>query len=119
MCRRGAGHGFPVDERHLIGEEAEAGKVVKRIALKYCGGCDCTYDRLEYAGKLKKAAKGRIEWVTMDDGGFDTILMIHGCPVACPKEKLGPEHPWRIISVIDDRVAPEEIINQLLERGGK
>ncbi len=90
---------------------------VKRIALKYCGGCDCTYDRSEHAKKIKKAAEGRIEWVTMDDGGFDTVLMIHGCHVACPEEKLEPGHSWRIVSVIDDRVAPEEIINKLLERG--
>ena len=65
---------------------------VKRVALKYCGGCDCTYDRLEYAKKLKKAAEGHIEWVSMDDGGFDTILMIHGCHVACPEE-LGARSP--------------------------
>jgi len=93
--------------------------VMKRISLKYCGGCDCTYDRLEYAEKLKNAAEGRIEWVSQDDGEFDTILMIHGCHVACLEEKLEPGHPWRIISVIDDRVAPEKIINKLLERGEK
>ena len=33
-----------------------------------------------------------IHWVSMDDGGFDTVLMIHGCPVACPEEKLEPGH---------------------------
>ncbi len=87
---------------------------MKRIALKYCGGCDCTYDRLEFAKKLKKAAEGRIEWVTMDDGGFDTILMIHGCPVACPEEKLEPGHPWRIISVIDEKIPAERIVQRLL-----
>jgi hypothetical protein len=108
-----------VDEGNLNGAEAEAGKVVKRIALKYCGGCDCTYDRLDYAKKLKIAAEGHVEWVSMDDGGFDTILMIHGCPVACPEEKLEPGHPWRIVSVIDDRFAPEEVIKKLLERGEK
>ncbi len=88
---------------------------MKRVALKYCGGCDCTYDRLEYVEKIKKAAEGRIEWVKMDNGRFDTVLMIHGCPVACPEQNLDPGHPWRIISVIDDRVAPEEIIKILLE----
>jgi hypothetical protein len=92
---------------------------VERVALKYCGGCDCTYDRLEYAKRLKHAAEGRIEWVSMDDGGFDTILMLHGCPAACPEEKLEPGHPWRIISVRDDLLAPEIIIHKLLERGEK
>ncbi len=55
----------------------------------------------------------------MEGEGFNTILMIHGCHVACPEEKLGRNHPWRIVSVSDDRVAPEEIIDKLLERGGE
>jgi hypothetical protein len=92
---------------------------MKRIALKYCGGCDCTYDRLEYAKKIKSAAEGRIEWVSKNDGGFDTILMIHGCHVACLEKKIESDHSWRIISVIDDRVAPKKIIDKLLERGEK
>lgn len=87
---------------------------VKRVGLKYCGGCDCTYDRLGYAKRLLGAAEGHIHWVSMDDGGFDTVLMIHGCPVACPEEKLDPDRPWRVVSVTDDRVAPEEIIKKLI-----
>jgi hypothetical protein len=86
----------------------------KKVALKYCGGCDCTYDRLGYAERLRKVAKDRVHWVCMDAGGFDTVLMIHGCPVACPEEKLGTGHPWRIVSVRDDSISPEEIIGKLL-----
>lgn len=86
---------------------------MKRVALKYCGGCDCSYDRLRYARRLFRAAEGRIHWVSMDDNGVDTILMIHGCPAACPEERLGPGHPWRLVSVRDDRTAPEEIILKL------
>lgn len=86
----------------------------KKIALKYCGGCDCTYDRLGYAEKLRKVAEDRVHWVSMDEEGFDTILMIHGCPVACPEEKLDAGNPWRIVSVRDDSIDPEEIIGKLL-----
>jgi len=92
---------------------------VKTVALKYCGGCDCTYDRLTYAKRLLGAAAGRIRWVTLDDEGFDTILMIHGCPAACPEERLEPCHSWRLVSVTDDSAAPEEIIRQLMARGEK
>jgi hypothetical protein len=87
---------------------------VKRVGLKYCGGCDCTYDRLGYVEKLRQVAESRVCWVSMDEGGFDTVLMIHGCPVACPEEKLEPGHPWRIVSVRDDSSAPEEIIVKIL-----
>lgn len=95
--------------------QKQARSVMKRVALKYCGGCDCTYDRPGYAKRLLGAAEGRIRWVTMDDGGFDTILMIHGCPAACPEDKLDPGHPWRVVSVRDDSVAPEEIVKKLID----
>jgi hypothetical protein len=88
---------------------------MKTVALKYCGGCDCSYDRTGFAKRLLDAAEGRIRWVTMDDGGFDTILMIHGCPAACPEDKLDPGHPWRVVSVRDDSVAPEEIVMKLID----
>lgn len=92
---------------------------MKKVALKYCGGCDCIYDRSDYAKRLLRVAEGRIHWVSVDGAGFDTILMIHGCPAACPEEKLDPGHPWRVVSVRDDSVAPEEIIRKLLDRGEK
>jgi len=100
-------------------EQAGTSAAVKKVALKYCGGCDCSYDRLAYAKRLLDVAKGRIRWVSIDDGGFDTVLMIHGCTAACPEERLEPGHPWRIVSVIDDRNAPEDIIQKLLGRGEK
>ena len=90
---------------------------MKKVALKYCGGCDCTYDRLDYAKRLLGAAEGRVHWVSMDDGGFDTVLMIHGCPAACPEENLAPGHPWNVVSVRDDSAIPEEIIKKLMGRG--
>jgi hypothetical protein len=88
----------------------------KKVALKYCGGCDCTYDRLEYANKLKKSAEGLVEWVTLDDEGFDSILMIHGCPVACPERQLDPVYARVLVSVKDDRTDIRHIVARLMEK---
>lgn len=89
---------------------------MKRVALKYCGGCDCTYDRLEYAEKLKKSAEGLVEWVTLDDEGFDGILMIHGCPVACPERQLDPVYAGVLVSVKDDRADSRHVVAKLMEK---
>ena len=57
--------------------------IKKRIALKYCGGCNPTFDRAEYVKKIQSAAGDRIEWATLDDAAWDGILLIHGCNTAC------------------------------------
>ncbi len=39
----------------------------KRVALKYCGGCDPGFDRVEYIQRVRAAAGEAIMWVTLDD----------------------------------------------------
>ena len=57
-----------------------------RIALKYCGGCDPEFDRVELFAKIRPAAADSIEWVGLDDHGFNTVLVIAGCARACPEQ---------------------------------
>lgn len=89
----------------------------KRIALKYCGGCDPGFDRVEYFNKIKNAAGDRIEWVTLDDPDFETVLVISGCDVACPTEHMVSTACRRIVSVRDDKSDPAEIVQSLLSEG--
>ena len=94
------------------------GKKRKRVALKYCGGCDPGYDRVEYFRKIQNAGEDLIEWVTMEDNDFEAILVISGCDTACPAENMGPANfPGHIlISVRDDNRSPAEIIESLLSK---
>ncbi len=39
-----------------------------RIALKYCGGCDPEFDRVELFAKVRSAAADAIEWVALEPG---------------------------------------------------
>ena len=85
----------------------------KRVALKYCGGCDPGFDRVELFAKVRAAAGDSIEWVTLDDRDFDTVLIIAGCDRACPGQD--PEtYPHRVISIKHNRLDAAAIVEALL-----
>ena len=91
----------------------------KKVALKYCGGCNPEYDRVEYVRRIKSAAGNSIEWVTLEDSGFEAVLLIQGCQTACPERTLGAAGLENIISVRDNMIAPEEIVKKLLKERKK
>ena len=89
---------------------------MKKVGLKFCGGCDCTYDRLSHWEKIKAEAAGRIQWVTLEDPHYDAVLMIHGCPVACPEKQLDPLYAKILVSVMDDRTDSRHVVAKLMEK---
>jgi hypothetical protein len=84
------------------------------IAVKFCGGCNPTYERLQYWERIKKAAAGRINWVGHDHPGLDGVLLISGCHTSCPEKNFNPADYRRFIVVRDEQTDPEQIINKLL-----
>jgi hypothetical protein len=62
-----------------------------RVALKFCGGCDPAYDRVEYWEQIRLAAGDRIDWVRLDSGSYDAVLLICGCEKTCPRDDLSGE----------------------------
>jgi len=80
----------------------------RRIALKYCGGCDPGFDRVGFFRRLQAAAGDGIEWATVEDAGFDTVLVIAGCERACPRE-YAELAAHRIIIVSNERRDAVEI----------
>jgi hypothetical protein len=89
----------------------------KKIALKYCGGCDPEFDRVKYFKQIQNAAGDLLEWVTMDDPDFETVLIISGCDTACPVEKMVLAPYRRIVSVRDNKGDPAEVVQSLLGEG--
>jgi len=87
---------------------------LKRVALKFCGGCDPEYDRIAYCEKLHITAGDRIEWARPDDNGCHAALLICGCPRACPENDLASTYPRCIISITDDEEDSEEVIKKLM-----
>lgn len=85
----------------------------RKIALKYCGGCNPGFDRVQYFNRIRDAAGDSIEWVTLDDRGFEAVLVISGCETACPEEGIG-FMPARMVMVRTDERDPGEITKYLL-----
>ncbi len=89
----------------------------KRIVLKYCGGCDPGFDRVEYFKEIQNAAGDLIEWVSLDDLDFGAVLVISGCDAACPAENMALTACRRIVAIRDDKRNPAEIVQSLLSEG--
>ena len=90
---------------------------MKRIGLKYCGGCNPSYDRVEYVRKIREVAGNRVEWVPLDEGDFSALLLVSGCDKQCAEMAEYEETGCRVISVKDTGMLPKEILSRLLEEG--
>jgi hypothetical protein len=90
---------------------------VKRVGLKYCGGCNPSYDRVEYVQAIQEAAGSRIEWVSLDTGGFTTILLVSGCDKQCVEMAEYERAGCRMIRVKDTQQDPTTILSSLLAGG--
>jgi hypothetical protein len=58
-----------------------------RIAIKYCGGCNPTYDRVACVTHLKESFAD-LDFVSYnEEEQFDYCLLIRGCNRACVSDK--------------------------------
>ena len=66
-------------------------KPMRKLAIKYCGGCNPSIDRTELAGKLAVLlAERNADWklVTLKDDAYDAVLLVNGCPVGCVQKQF-------------------------------
>jgi hypothetical protein len=85
-----------------------------KVALKYCGGCDPAYERVEYFQRIKQAAGKSIQWVRPDEGGYSALLLICGCDKACPLEEM--PRTDNLVLIKHDQAAPEAVAARLKEK---
>ncbi|MGB9630196.1 MAG: hypothetical protein ACPL6D_16190, partial [Thermodesulfobacteriota bacterium] len=60
----------------------------KRIGIKYCGGCNPTYERVEMVEKLQFLLGDRFNFTSYDQQDLDGLIFIQGCERACALESL-------------------------------
>ena len=82
-----------------------------KVALKFCGGCDPAYDRVEYWEQIRREAGDSIDWVNLDSGGYDAVLLICGCNSACPRDDI--PHTDCVVSITDDSLHAENVVSLL------
>ena len=88
--------------------------IKKKIALKYCGGCNPTFDRVGYVKKIQSAAGKQIDWTTLDDKEWEEILLIQGCSTACLEQYFDLSEHGKVLSISNDDHKPDVIVKNLL-----
>ncbi len=71
---------------------------MKRIAIKYCGGCNPSYERVEMVQRLQSSLKDRFIFSINDQQDSDIMVFVCGCPRACAdKDSNCPQVPSRSV----------------------
>lgn len=76
-----------------------------KIGLKYCGGCNPTYDRGLMAEKIRRELNDAADFVTIIDDDVDMVLSIQGCDVSCADLQPFKDFDVKIVNSIDDAIA--------------
>ncbi len=85
-----------------------------RVGLKFCGGCNPTYGRVEMADRIRRCGEGRMQWESWRD--VDVIVVLNGCTKACAERELPASA--RVISISSDDAQPDEVVRIVLEKEG-
>ncbi len=62
---------------------------MKKIGIKYCGGCNPSYERVEVVRRVQSLLKGRFVFSVDDLQGSDIMVLVSGCPRACADKHSG------------------------------
>ena len=88
---------------------------MKKVGLRYCGGCNPCFDRLEVVGRILEAAAGRIPWSLREEEECSLLLIVNGCDRGCAEEEIRTRVPApRFLSLRSGKRSPEEIVSLLL-----
>ena len=58
-------------------------KVKKKIGVKYCGGCNPTYERVEVIQQVQSSLGDRFLFLSFEQKGLNGLLLINGCLRSC------------------------------------
>lgn len=53
------------------------------IGVKYCGGCNPTYDRVALVKGIEERLRGKASLVRADSEGISLVMVVAGCATAC------------------------------------
>ncbi len=61
-----------------------------KIGIKYCGGCNPTYERVELIQEVEILAKKRFLFLGHDQQDLDGVIAVSGCLRVCAVRDLEP-----------------------------
>jgi hypothetical protein len=59
-----------------------------RIGVKYCGGCNPRYERVEMIERVRSSTGDRLSLIRHDQENLDGLITVNGCPRACGTKGL-------------------------------
>ena len=84
-----------------------------RIGLKYCGGCNPGYDRVDLAQQIEENLLGKAEFVSPGSEDVNLILAVQGCSTACADLSDFHGMEIRIVTTIEDA---DKFVQEIHER---
>ena len=81
------------------------------MGLKYCGGCNPVFDRIELVERIKNELEGVVEFVSPHEPGVEIVLVVEGCATACVDLD---EFKDRKILMIKDPGAAQLVLGRLI-----
>ena len=60
-----------------------------KIGIRYCGGCNPLYERVEMVRQIESLAGDRFLFVRHDQQNLDGLITVNGCSRACAGRDLG------------------------------
>ena len=64
----------------------------KRIGIKYCGGCNPTYERVEMIEKVRFRFGNHFRFHAHDEEEIACLILVSGCQRACAGQDLNPRN---------------------------
>jgi hypothetical protein len=90
---------------------------LKTVGIKFCGGCNPTFDRSQYWNEIKALSSGRINWVGFNHSGLEALLLITGCHTSCPEKNFHPADYNLFIVVRDNLTTPASVVEKIISWG--
>jgi hypothetical protein len=59
-----------------------------RIGVKYCGGCNSSYERVEMIQQVQSQLKDRFLFLRYDEPDIKVLILMNGCLRSCAAQDL-------------------------------
>ena len=91
--------------------------VKTRIGIKYCGGCNPTFNRVAFIMDLAASLDVAVQWVSFEDEDIPLLFIVNGCEIACVDSKEFENKGLRVFSISSDEPGIKEKFSSFILGG--
>lgn len=95
----------------------DAFRIMKKVCVKYCGGCNPTYERTEMFQGVQSRFKGQLLFIFQEEPGVERMVFLNGCPKACASDGIRQSLPHYSVTDGNDRGALIDWLQSLIVKG--